>query len=420
MYLIYLLVIYLLFPVVIIRLILMCIRNPEYRNRIMERFGVSEKLETKNKTIWIHAVSVGEVNATKPLVDYIQNHYVGYSILITTVTPTGAFAVNELFDDRVIHRYLPYDIPYFLNKFLNTIEPSILIVMETEIWPALYTVCKNNTIPIALINARLSEKSLAGYRLFPKFTKLILSYITVIAAQSEMDATRYISLGARTDKTFITGNLKFDVTIPDSAYEEGQSIKLKFGNRPILLAASTHDGEEILILNSLLKIKNKVPDILLIIAPRHPHRASKVRKLCEKKLLRTSSYSNNSKKINNIDVFILDTLGQLTTYYAAADIAFVGGSLVPIGGQNILEPAILSLPIITGKHLSNFQEISSLLLNEEALLIINNPDALSEAVINLFQDVKLRQIMGDRAKAVIEMNKGKTQKLMKLIGSMIS
>ncbi|MGK0297889.1 MAG: 3-deoxy-D-manno-octulosonic-acid transferase [Gammaproteobacteria bacterium] len=420
MYLIYLLVIYLLLPVVIIRLILVCIRNPEYRIRVMERFGVSKKPETKNKIIWIHAVSVGEVHATKPLVDYIHDHYFGYSIIITTVTPTGAFAVNKLFAGKVIHRYLPYDIPYFINKFLNTLQPTILLVMETEIWPALFTECKKNRIPIVLINARLSDKSLTGYRIFSKFTKLIISYITVIAAQSETDAKRFISLGARTDKTFITGNLKFDVTIPESVYEEGQSIKIKFEQRPIFLAASTHDGEEILLLKALLKIKVTIPECLLIIAPRHPDRTSKIRKLCEKEFLSTTSYSDNIREINSIDVFILDTLGQLTAYYAAADIAFVGGSLVPIGGHNILEPAILSLPIITGEYLSNFREISSLLLNEDALLIINEPDTLSEAVIKLFQDAKLRQKMGDRAKAVIDMNKGKTQKLMKLIGSMIS
>jgi 3-deoxy-D-manno-octulosonic-acid transferase len=386
----------------------------------MERFGVSKKPDTKNKTIWIHAVSVGEVHATKPLVNFIQDHYIGYSIIITTVTPTGAVAVNKLYAGTVIHRFLPYDIPYFINKFLNTIVPTILIVMETEIWPALFTGCKKNKIPIALINARLSDKSLVGYRIFSKFTKLILSYITVIAAQSEMDAKRFISLGAKTDKTFITGNLKFDITIPDSVYEESQSIKIKFGHRPIFLAASTHDGEEIILLNALLKIKVMIPECLLIIAPRHPNRTSKIRKLCDKKFLSTTSYSENNKKINDIDVFMLDTLGQLTTYYAAADIAFVGGSLVPVGGHNILEPAILGLPIITGEYLSNFREISSLLLNEEALLIINNPDAISETAIKLFQDVRLRQKMGDRAKAVIEVNKGKTQILMKLIDSMIS
>jgi 3-deoxy-D-manno-octulosonic-acid transferase len=395
------------------------IYRTEYRSRLMERFGLLAKLQSKSKRIWIHAVSVGEVYTSKPLVEFIQHTYPHYQIIITTVTPTGADTVRKIFAESVLHRYLPFDVPICVNKFLQAINPQLLIVFETEIWPVLYTECGNNKIPIALVNARLSDKSYSGYRLLSSLTCQTLSHVTVIAAQSKTDANKFISLGVNQDKVFDTGNLKFDVTMPDNAHETGRSIKRNFENRPIIVAASTHAGEEEILLDALIQIKLLISDCLLIIAPRHPNRTLQICKLCNAASLSVIRYSDNKRKMDNCDVFILDTLGQLPGYYAAADIAFVGGSLVPIGGHNMLEPAAYGLAIISGEYLSNFQDVAELLYRDKALIKITNAKQLSATIKNLFENTELRQGMGVRAKAVLEKNKGTIHKIVKLINGMM-
>jgi 3-deoxy-D-manno-octulosonic-acid transferase len=419
MYPIYLFLIHLLVPFAELRLFLLTIRNPQYRTDWRQRFGIVPGIKNRNKLIWIHAVSVGEVNAAKPLVDYFQNHYQNYDLLITTVTAGGADAVKKNFSGEVSHRYLPYDIPICVNRFLGSIKPCLLVIMETEIWPTLYYSCHIRNIPLALVNARLSEKSLKGYRLVSGFCRTTLGYINILAAQSQIDADRFVSLGVDNKNIFVTGNLKFDVSIPSSVVQEAELIKLRFGNRPVLITASTHKGEEEIIINAMAIIIKIIPDCLLIIAPRHPARAVKIKQLCEKNLFKTTCYTDNAIDLDPIQVIILDTLGILLSYYAAADIALVGGSLVPLGGHNLLEPAALGLPILSGKYLFNFKETGELLNDADALLMVSNAEELSSTVIRLFEDSELRQNMGARAKAVVNSNQGNINRLTKILDAVI-
>ena len=419
MYQIYILAIYIFLPFAVARLFLAGIKNPQYQKGWRQRFGIGVGLNTNNQLIWLHAVSVGEVNAARPLVEYLQNQYPDYELLITTVTPTGLNAVKKNFNDKVTHRYLPYDIPVCVNKFINTIRPSLLLVMETEIWPVLYSSCNEKKIPIALINARMSEKSFKQYKLLSGLCRTTLSYISILAAQSQTDAERFISLGADSERVSITGNLKFDIKLPINVVDEAEQIKRSFGLRPILIAASTHEGEEEIILNAMASIHRSYPDCLLIIAPRHPDRASQIIRLCDKIPLKTVSYSDSGQDLKDVQVFILDTLGHLPAYYAAADIAFVGGSLVPVGGHNLVEPASLGLPVISGKYLFNFREVRELLYEADAMLEITNADELIKSVIELFHHPELRQKMGERAKTVVDANRGNIDKLVELLEKII-
>jgi 3-deoxy-D-manno-octulosonic-acid transferase len=419
MYQIYILVIHLLLPIVVIRHILLGITNRGYRRGWRERFGFVRSVKTVKKIIWIHAVSVGEVQASRPLVEYLQGAYPQYAILMTTVTPGGAEAVNRIYYGTVTHRYLPYDVPYCVDRFLRVIQPSVLLVMETEIWPVLYFSCHDLSIPIALINARLSIKSLSGYRLVSGLTRLTLGKVTVLAAQTQADAERFISLGAEPGRVSVTGSLKFDVTMPGSVNEEAESVKQVIGKRPVWIAASTHEGEEEMVLESMSAIIREIPDCLLIIAPRHPERSQRIYKLCRNRGFDTCMYSDPDRDMGRCQIFILDTLGQLPCYYAVSDIAFVGGSFVKIGGHNLIEPASLGLPVISGRHVFNFQHVSSLLEDVNALRIVADTRELADMVVNLLKDNEQRQLMGERGREAVLAHQGKINKLTGLLEGII-
>ncbi|MDP7195438.1 MAG: 3-deoxy-D-manno-octulosonic acid transferase, partial [SAR202 cluster bacterium] len=300
------------------------IKYPSYRAKWHERFGFINWKNSNKPLIWIHAVSVGEVNAAKPIVSFLLKKYPHYQIIITTVTPTGANTVLQCYDDNVKNFYLPYDVPFCVRKFIQKINPSILITMETEIWPNLYQTCHYVNVPIFIINARLSQKSMKGYQLVSTLTKNTLKFVDKIAAQTEVDAERFIALGAQHEKVSVVGNLKFDIAIPQSIKEEAEPLRHYFSvNRPVWMAASTHPGEEEIILNAHKRILSKYPDAILILAPRHPERSEKLSLLCKKMnfslVRRTEEISFDS----NHNVFLLDTLGELQLYYAASEVAFV-------------------------------------------------------------------------------------------------
>jgi len=400
---------------------LISIKYPSYRAKWHERFGFINWKNSNKPLIWIHAVSVGEVNAAKPIVSFLLKKYPHYQIIITTVTPTGANTVLQCYDDNVKNFYLPYDVPFCVRKFIQKINPSILIIMETEIWPNLYQTCHYVNVPIFIINARLSQKSMKGYQLVSTLTKNTLKFVDKIAAQTEVDAERFIALGAQHEKVSVVGNLKFDIAIPQSIKEEAEPLRHYFSvNRPVWMAASTHPGEEEIILNAHKRILSKYPDAILILAPRHPERSEKLSLLCKKMnfslVRRTEEISFDS----NHNVFLLDTLGELQLYYAASEVAFVGGSLVNTGGQNMLEPASLNLPIITGPYAYNFFEVSRLLLENEALLLAANDEQLALNVIELLSDANRRHVMGERAKAVILVNRGSSERAAALIEPYLS
>ena len=402
----YTLILHLFVPYVLIRLYYLGTKNPEYWKRWPERFGSTPSTGINRRIIWVHAVSVGEIQASRPLIEFLLSDFHQYQVLITTTTPTGAETASQFFGDSVLHRYFPYDLPVVISRFLKVFNPKLLIILETEIWPNLYQKCRDLDIPIALINARLSKRSLNGYNLLKKLTRQSLECASLIATQSKEDADRFVSLGVSIDKVKVMGNLKFDIKLPQSIFEEAELVRRLFSNRPVWIAASTHEGEEKIILAALSVILKSIPESLLIIAPRHPHRFQQVIELCEKYGYKTELYSNSHRYESSTQIFILDTLGKLLVYYGVSDIAFVGGSLVSSGGHNMLEPAYLGLPVITGSHLFNFREISEMLIEADALIMIAGNDELAKAVIRLFNDANLRINMGERARQVIKRNQG--------------
>ena len=411
---------FLLLPFFCIRLFYLSFYNPDYRKRWAERFGYPMPLVFSGKIIWIHAVSVGEVQAARPLVNLLMQEYHSCKILFTTTTPTGAESVKKYFGTTVMHRYLPYDIPMFIARFINIINPSILIIIETELWPNLFCCCQKNAIPIFFINARMSEKSAKGYKKFSSVTRLMLEQISLIVAQGEKDAERLIMLGANKEKVHVTANLKFDTKLPEAVCNQAQGLRKQLlGNRLVWLTASTHAGEEAIMANLYQKIYQQHPACLLIIAPRHPQRSGMIRDMCLAKGLTVSCRSEQQPVGEKTQVFILDSLGELMQYYAIADVVFVGGSFVAIGGHNVLEPISLGVPTITGPHVFNFQQVIQYLLDKDVIYKVNNEEELFSCLNSLLKDRNLRHTIGELGKNVIIQNSGNAEKIMQIAKNLL-
>lgn len=409
-------VLFLLLPYVIVRLLILSVRNPDYRKRLQERLGFVTVSNINSPLLWIHAVSVGEVQAAKPLINRLQTEYPQLVILITTMTPTGAQTVEQQFGNTVVHQYIPYDLPFAVNRFLSSIKPAILIVMETEIWPNLFFHCRNNNIPVIIANARLSEKSYSKYKRLAQFTRNTLSRVTCVLARGNSDAMRFIDLGVDEDKVLIMGNLKFDIKFPESLMEQAAVIRRYLSvNRLILMAASTHEGEDKILLDAFKEVLEKHQNCLLIIAPRHPERFETVAELSIKSGFKTVCKSQNQQPAEDTQVFILDTLGELPVYYAASDVAFIGGSLVPVGGHNMLEPASLGVPVITGPHNYNFEDVTRLLEECGAAWVIHDTSQLIEKINLLLSDANLRHSVGEKGRKLVESNRGNVNRLMEIL-----
>jgi 3-deoxy-D-manno-octulosonic-acid transferase len=408
---------YLFLPLILLRLFWKGREFPDYRTRWQERFACS--LPNLSSSIWLHTVSLGEAIAATPLIREIKKRYPHIDIVVTTTTATGSQRILQAFHKHEVHHfYVPYDIPIVIKKFLNHINPSLVIIMETELWPNILYHCTKRHIPILLANARLSTNSFLGYKKLSRFMRQMLNHITLIAAQSEMDAKRYIALGADPSHVEIFGNIKFDITVSQEIMTKGVKLRNNWGNnRSIWIAASTHEGEEKQVLLAWHEIKNSIPDLLLVLVPRHPERFSKVTELCKQHGLATISYLKEEACLPTTDVVIGDTTGELPAFYAASDVVFVGGSLVDFGGHNLLEPAALALPIITGPYLSNFQEISKLLVAANAVIYVKNHQELKTAVIKLFNNKNLRLTQGKAGLQVIEHHKGALTKLIQWVDS---
>jgi len=409
-------IIYFLLPFILLRLLLVSFKYSSYRKKWYERFGFISWKKSSKRVVWIHAVSVGEVNAARPIVDFLLKEYNHLQIIFTTVTPTGAITVEHKFGKNASHFYLPYDIPYCVKRFIKTINPCMLITMETEIWPNLYQTCHGFGVPILLVNARLSQKSMRGYKLFPDLIASTIKLVDKIAAQTKLDADRFTLLGAENKDVLVVGNLKFDIDIPQSIKEEAEPLRHDFSvNRSIWMAASTNEGEEEIILDAHKKVLSVYSNAILILAPRHPERADKVFTMCKKMGFFTTRRTDHESFTEKHDVFLLDTLGELQLYYAASEIAFIGGSLVDTGGQNMLEPAALNLPLITGPYTYNFLEVRKLLIENKALIQVSNYLELSEKVIELIGDANLRHNLGERAKDVVLANRGSSERTIDII-----
>ena len=418
---IYNFIFYLILPLILLRLLWKARKLAAYKKRCLERFAYL-KISPLKDSIWVHAVSLGETNAAIPLIKSLKEHYPDTTIVVTTMTPTGSERVNKIFGDSVFHVYVPYDYSGAVKRFLNYTNPRLLIIMEKELWPNILYYCHKRHIPILVANAKFSQHSFNGYRKIKKLTQQMLHNINMIAAQTQLDAQRFINLGADPKKITVTGNLKFDITLPENLSGKAQQIRASWGmDRPIWVAGSTHAGEEEKVLQAHKKIKQALPNALLILVPRHPERFAQITELAKKQNFNVIIRTKQDKCTPTTDIIIGDTMGELLLFYAASDVAFVGGSLMPdIGGHNVLEPAALNIPIITGPYLSNFSEISQLLETAGALIKINNAEQLAETIIKLFQNPSLRKKQSTAAAQVIEQNRGALNKIMEKINILLS
>lgn len=408
----YTLLYYLLLPAIMVRLLWRSRSTIAYRQRWGERFGYIKRITETGASIWVHAVSLGESNAAIPLIKELIVRYPQYTILVTTTTPTGSAQIIRHLQDDVVHVYAPYDLPWMLNRFLRRSRTKLCIIMETEIWPNILHCCRDHNVPIFLANARLSERSKLRYQLISRFTKAMLSAYTMVSAQGLLDGERLLSLGLDPKHLMISGNIKFDISMPPDINERGLELRKEFNalDRPIFIAASTHEGEETIILDAFQYIKEQLPDTLLILVPRHPDRFSKVEKLCKDRGLQLVLRSLNQIPTAKTDMILGDTMGELLLLYATSDIAFVGGSLVPVGGHNLIEPAAIGLPVLTGPQLHNFVEISRLLQEAGTAQVIHDAKSIAAAVNALFSAKELRKKMGTRSREVIAANSGALEK----------
>lgn len=405
-------------PFILLRLLWRAVKQPDYLKRIPERFGYYP-LSLK-ECLWIHAVSVGESIATVPFVKALRVTYPDLPLVMTTTTPTGAARIKALFGDDVTQVYLPYDLSYAMQRLVNAMNPRIGIIMETEWWPNLLHICHKNKIPICLFNARLSEQSAKGYKKIASLTHSMLSQMTAITAQSEADMKRLLALGADQRKITITGNLKFDIKVPTDLSEPSKALRNQLGNnRFIWIAASTHEGEEKLILKAHRSICQDKNEALLILVPRHPQRFNAVRNLCEENFKTISRSHTNENITAETQVYLADTMGEMMLLYSVADIAFIGGSLVAIGGHNSIEAAALAKPIITGPHLTNFTKVSELFLKAEAQIIIHDERSLADTVLDLINDADKRHHMGQQALQVVNKNRGALEKQLAIVKKII-
>jgi 3-deoxy-D-manno-octulosonic-acid transferase len=409
---------YLLSPYLLMRLWWKGRHLPAYGERIKERF-CWDKLETVKYDIWIHAVSLGEVIAATPLIEAMLKKQ--WSIVITTMTPTGAAQVKTRFGDKVTHRYVPYDLYGCVKRFFQKVKPKVGVIMETELWPNLIGQAAAVGIPLFLANARLSERSLQGYLRFKFFFKPILNQFTSILTQSTEDSERFTALGALPEKVLALGNMKFDLHTKSIDQNKFNELKSHWGSeRMTVIIASTHDDEELRILKELKRLQQAIPEVILLIAPRHPERFQTVYQLCVQYGLNTGLRSRPDSLNSQNEVVILDCLGELLGWYQISDYAFVGGSLVPVGGHNVLEPIAMSVPVISGNQVHNFKTICRELEEAKAIIIVNTADKLIDAIIELNNHPEIKQSMVVRAAQVLEHNKGSVVKHLDIITAAFS
>ncbi|MNE19325.1 3-deoxy-D-manno-octulosonic acid transferase [compost metagenome] len=408
-------------PLVALRLFLRSRKAPAYGQRIGERFALNLPAMAKGG-IWVHAVSVGESIAAAPMIRALLQAYPQLPVTITCMTPTGSERVRAMFADepRIQHCYLPYDLPWAAGRFLDHVQPKLAVIMETELWPNHIHQCAKRGIAVALANARLSERSARGYARFAGLTRPMLAEMSLIAVQTETEAQRFRQLGARSEWVQVTGSIKFDLSIDEQLLPRARALREQWqaGQRPVWIAASTHEGEDEIILAAHRQLREHHADALLILVPRHPERFNSVFELCRGQFP-TVRRSSGEPVAADAAVLLGDTMGELLFLYALADIAFVGGSLVPNGGHNLLEPAALSLPVLSGPHLFNFLEIAAMLREAGALQEVDDAQGLAAEVRRLVELPRDAQRMGAAGLAVMKANQGALKRLLDALGRLI-
>lgn len=403
---------YLLLPFIFIKLGWRGRVNPAYRQGWGERLGYVKPIRPPQSCICLHAVSVGETMAAQPLIEKLLNTYPDSLLWITSTTPTGAATVERLFAQRVQHSYLPYDTPSAITRFLNTVQPQLLLAMETELWPNLYAACAQRNIPIVVVNARLSERSARGYARIASLTRETLANISLIAAREPQDAERFFTLGASPDQLKVLGNIKFDAPLPMQAQAQAQALRVSWGGRLVWVAASTHRGEDELLLQVQQQLREQFPDLLLILVPRHPERFAEVAALCAQTPLNYQLRSCHQLLSPTDSVLVGDTMGELLLWYACADVAFIGGSLVDVGGHNPLEALAFAVPVLSGQYVHNFQEIYPPLVEQGAAVLVDSPEFLAHHLALWLASASARQQAGQAGQAFLEQQRGVVERLM--------
>ena len=405
-------------PLALGRLWLRGTRVPAYRERLGERFGLAPP-RPGPPAVWVHAVSVGEVQAALPLVERLRRELPGVPVAMTTVTPTGAERVRERLGTGVHHCYLPYDLPGAVGRFLERVRPAVGVIMETELWPNLYAACEARGVPVVVANARLSPRSWRGYRRLGRLARETLRRVAVVAAQSEADAERFRALGAHPERVHVTGSLKFDLATPASLLESGEALRREWGpDRPVWVAGSTHEGEEEAALAAHRRLLARWPEALLVLVPRRPERFERVAGLVRRAGFRLARRSAGGWD-GRAQVLLGDTMGELPLFYAAADAAFVGGSLVPHGGHNPLEAAALGRPVAYGPHTFNFDEIARLLVEEGAARRVGDAGELAATLAGWLADAAARTAAGERGRLAVARNRGALDRLWTLLAPLL-
>lgn len=394
-------------------------RDRRYWRNFGERFGYGPPAD--KPSIWVHAVSVGEMQAAAVLVRCLHDRYPGVPLVVSTLTATGVERARALLGERAIVRYMPLDLPGSVKRFFDQVKPRIAVIFETELWPNLYHECGRRRVPLVLASARLSPRSMNNYNRFLTLFRQALSNGIIIAAQGEDDAKRFKLLGANPSRTHVTGNLKFDFALPPDVSTNGAELREKYaGGRLVWVAGSTHEGEERAVLDAHRIVRKTHPGALLVLVPRKTLRFDEVASWLEKENARFIRHSQPSARTRDLEIVLVDTLGELLDFYAMADVAFVGGSLVPVGGHNLLEPAALGVPVLTGPNTFNSADVAKILVESGAATVVKDAAELGASVTTLLSNPAERARIGALGRAAVEDNRGALQKLLSLIEPLLN
>ncbi len=420
--LLYTALLYWLVPLLVLRLCWRSRHNPALRQRLGERLatGNSRSPSVNTPLICLHAVSVGETMAAQPLIEALLKAYPDHTLWITSTTLTGSQTVQRLFAGRVQHSYLPYDLPGAVARFLDRLQPVLFLVMETELWPNLYAACGQRGIPLVLVNARLSARSARGYARFSGLVAETLSPVQTIAARDAQDAERFQALGAAPSQLQVLGNIKFDLHIAANTGAEGRVLRAAWGVRPVWVAGSTHAGEDDSVLQAHARVRQHFPDLLLILVPRHPERFDAVAALCVQQGFSVVRRSSGQAVVAETAVLLGDSMGELLLWYAASDVAFIGGSLVPVGGHNPLEAAGFNLPVLSGAHVHNFADVYAALVAAGGAVVLESATDLAENLVHWLGDTVARQASGQAAGAFLHSHQGVVKRLLGLIHPLLT